>query len=203
MPPRPLRSSAHTEGLGREHPFGPLLRCAALGPTSRAQAPRAAKTGPSEAMARVAVRLFGCPTPCWLRLRRGGCGVSMRVEALMPRGLARRSCLNGAATQRSEFCGAPRNRPGAGRPFATRRGRRLGVALSLVTFFRRRERKLLACRATPGLRPETKHAFPTSTPQLRQAQPERFRVTPRPRQAQAERAASRSNTTKTIATSAL
>src|SRR3989344_214243 len=41
-------------------------------------------------------------------------------------------------------------------PFATRRGRRLGVALSLVTFFRRRERKLLACRATPGLRPEPK-----------------------------------------------
>src|SRR3989344_5280959 len=37
--------------------------------------------------------------------------------------------------------------PPAGCPFATRRGRRLGVALSLVTFFRRRERKLPRCRA--------------------------------------------------------
>ena len=39
-------------------PHGPLLRCAALGPVSRAQAPRAAKAGPSAAMARVAVRLL-------------------------------------------------------------------------------------------------------------------------------------------------
>ena len=45
------------------HPHGPLLRCAALGPVSRAQAPRAADTEPSAAMARVAVRLFGCPSP--------------------------------------------------------------------------------------------------------------------------------------------
>ncbi len=40
------------------HPHGPLLRCAALGPVSRAQAPRAAKAGPSAVMARVAVRLL-------------------------------------------------------------------------------------------------------------------------------------------------
>src|SRR3989344_3523967 len=59
-------------------------------------------------------------------------------------------------------------------PFATRRGRRQGGALSLVTFFRRRERKLLACRATPGLRPEPKHACQISTPRLRPAPPERF-----------------------------
>ena len=121
-----------------------------------------------------AVRLFGSPTPCWLRLRRGGCGVSTRVGARVPRDLTRRGCSNGAAQQRSEFCGAPRNRPDAGCPFAQRRGRRLGVALSLVTFFRRRERKLLARRATPGLRPETRHASKTSAPRLRQAQPERI-----------------------------
>ena len=42
------------------HPLGPLLRYAALGPTSRAQAPRAAQARPSEAMARTDVRLFGC-----------------------------------------------------------------------------------------------------------------------------------------------
>ena len=44
-------------------------------------------------MARVAVRL---PPPCWLRLRRGGCGVSMGVEAPMPRELTRRGCPSGA-----------------------------------------------------------------------------------------------------------
>ena len=61
-PPRPLRSSAHPEGNpGPGHPHGPLLRCAALGPSSRAQAPRTAQPGPSEAMARVAVWMFGFP----------------------------------------------------------------------------------------------------------------------------------------------
>ena len=34
--------------------------------------------------------------PCWLRLRRGVCGVRMRVEARMPRALTRRGCPNGA-----------------------------------------------------------------------------------------------------------
>ena len=36
-------------------------------------------------MARMDVRLFGCldvrlPHPCWLRLRRGGCGVARASE---------------------------------------------------------------------------------------------------------------------------
>ena len=89
----------------------------------------------------------------------------MGVGAPMLRALTRRGCPSGAAQQQSEFHGAPRNRHDAGCPVAQRRGRRLGVALSLVTFFRRRERKLLACRATPGSRPEPKHAAQTSTPQ--------------------------------------
>ena len=133
----PLRSSAHPEG----NPTGSDIHTghcfAALRSAPNGLALRAATARPSEAMARVDVRLFGCPSPCWLRLRRGGCGVSRRVEARMPRRLARRSCLNGAATQRSEFCGAPRNRSDAGCPHAPRGGRRLGVALSLVTFFRK------------------------------------------------------------------
>ena len=42
--------------------------------------------------------LFGClvPHPCWLRLRRGGCGVSMGVAAPMLRELTRRGCPSGA-----------------------------------------------------------------------------------------------------------
>ena len=43
----------------------------------------------------------GCPAvrlsiPCWLRLRRGGCGVGMGVEAPMLRTLTRRGCPSGA-----------------------------------------------------------------------------------------------------------
>ena len=56
--PAPCAPQAHPEGNpGSGHPHGPLLRCAALGPVSRAQAPRAAQTGPSAAMARMDV---GC-----------------------------------------------------------------------------------------------------------------------------------------------
>jgi hypothetical protein len=146
----PLRSSAHPEGNppGSDIHTGHCFAALRSAPNSQAQAPRAAQARPSEAKARVAVRLLDVrlSNPCWLRLRRGGCGVGMRASARMHRCLARRSCLNEAAPQRSEFCGAPRNRPDAGRPFAPRRGRRLGVAFSLVTFFWRSKRKLLARR---------------------------------------------------------
>ena len=56
--PLPCASRRSQKGTKNGHPHGPLLRCAALGPVSRAQAPRAAKAGPSAAMARVAVRLL-------------------------------------------------------------------------------------------------------------------------------------------------
>ena len=68
-PPRPLRSSAHPEG-NPGSPSGPSLRSA---PNAQRVALAPAKARPSAAMARVAVRLSH---PCWLRLRRGGCGVT-------------------------------------------------------------------------------------------------------------------------------
>ncbi len=55
----------------------------------------------------------------------------------------------------------------AGCPVAKRRGRRLGVAFSLVTFFWRSKRKLLARRATPGLRPQQRHAIQSATTRKR------------------------------------
>ena len=126
------------------HPHGPLLRFAALGPVSRAQAPRAAQAGPSAAMARMDV---GCldvrlSTPCWLRLRRGGCGVSMGVEAPMLRELTRRGCLNEAATQRSEFHGAPRNRHAAGLPLRTAKGSQTGGRLFFGDFLLAKQKKV-------------------------------------------------------------
>ena len=134
------------------HPLGPLLRYAALGPTSRAQAPRAAQARPSEAMARTDVRLFGCldvrlSHPCWLRLRRGGCGVSMGVGAPMPRALTRRGCLNKAATQRSEFHGAPRSRPAAGLPLRNAKGSQTGDRLFFGDFLLAKQKKVTR---TPG-----------------------------------------------------
>ncbi len=172
--PAPCAPQAHTEGTpGSGHPRGPLLRSAALGPVSRAQAPRTGDTGPSAAMARMDV---GCldvrlSHPCWLRLRRGGCGVSMGVGAPMLRALTRRSCPNEAAKQRSEFCGAPRNRPAAGLPRSEAQGSQTGGRLFFAYFLLAKQKKVSRLPGRqPGSHPQPKHAFQTSTPWLRSAQ---------------------------------
>ena len=99
-----------------------------------------------------AVRLFGCldvrlSHPCWLRLRRGRCGVSMGVGAPMPRALTRRGCLNEAATQRSEFHGAPRSRPAAGLPLRNAKGSQTGGRLFFGDFLLAKQKKVTR---TPG-----------------------------------------------------
>ncbi len=143
--PAPCAPQAHPEGNpGSRHPHGPLLRCAALGPVSRAQAPRAAQTGPSAAMARMDVGYLDVRLShhCWLRLRRGGCGVSMGVGAPMLRELTRRGCLNEAAPQRSEFHGAPRNRPDAGLPRSEAQGSQTGGRLFFGDFLLAKQKKV-------------------------------------------------------------
>ena len=79
---RPAAGAASRGGTA-EQPHGPLLRSA---PNARAQAPRAAQAGPSEAMARMDVR-SGFPSGC--AEERSG----QRIRA--------RDCLS--ATQWSEF----------------------------------------------------------------------------------------------------
>ncbi len=184
-----LRSSAHPEGNPRDRTSTRAiasLRCArphlAGASATRCAGWAEQRDGPCGCVAVwlcgcLAVWLFGYPTPCWLRLRRGGCGVSMRVEARMPRYLARRSCLNEAPKARSEFCGAPRNRPDAGRPVAQRRGRRLGVAFSLVTFFLATQKKVTRMPGDSRPPPSTKARGQISA-RLRQAQPERIGMRP-------------------------
>ena len=117
---------------------------AALGPVSRAQAPRAAQTGPSAAMARVDVRLSKplLAAPAAGRLR-GGTRVGSRVL----RELTRRGCLNEAATQRSEFHGAPRNRHAAGLPLRTAKGSQTGGRLFFGDFLLAKQKKVTR---TPG-----------------------------------------------------
>ena len=118
---------------------------ASLGPACAAPSACAREVGSSAATTRVAVRLLGCPPPVAApaagRLRGG-----MGVEAPMLRHLTRRGCPNGALQRAVSFAAHPATAPTQVCPFAPRRGRRLGVALSLVTFFGpatrwRRERK--------------------------------------------------------------
>ena len=132
--PPALRFSARAEGNpGCGHPHGPLLRCAALGPISRAQAPRAAQTGPSEAMARRGVRLR---VP--FRMRRGAQRPADQGSRLSER--RRRECERD-----------PAGREHRRLPAAKRRDAACRVAFSLVTFSWRVKRKLLRRRAhTPA-----------------------------------------------------
>ena len=115
------------------HPFGPLLRSAA--PARR----EALAHGRSGRAKQRPVWLFGCldvrlSTPCWLRLRRGSCGVSMGARAPMPRHLTRRGCPSGARQRKASSTAHPATAPTQVCPVATRRGRRLWVAFLLGTF---------------------------------------------------------------------
>ncbi len=106
--------------------------------------------------------MFGCPTPCWLRLRRGGCGVSMGVGAPMLRELARRGCPSGARQRRASSTAHPATAPPQVCPGAKRRGRRLGVAFLLGTFLWRSKEKYLARRGDSRPPHSTKARHPLS-----------------------------------------
>ena len=75
------------------------------------------------------------------------------------RELTRRSCSNGAPQARSEFCGAPRNRPDAGLPRSEAQGSQTVGRLSLAYFSLAKQRKVSCRRATPGLRPKKKAEY--------------------------------------------
>jgi hypothetical protein len=179
----PLRSSAHTEGMGRRTAEQPtsIRAIASLGPILRAQVPR---VGHSADWVERSDDPCGCldvrlSTPCWLRLRRGGCGVSMGVGAPMLRDLTRRGCPSGAAQQQSEFHGAPRNRPDAGLPRSEAQGSQTGGRLLLPSFLGDARKEGAPPGAYPGTRPWHRHtAQSASNPQLRQTQPQRLKVTP-------------------------
>ena len=125
---------AQPEGGGQpksrtaKQPHGPSLRSAH---TARAQAPRAAQTGPSAAMARMDVRL--------------------RVPFRMRRGAQRPADQGSRLFERSEFERDPAGREHRRLPAAKRRDAAYRVAFSLVTFSWRGKRKLLRRRAhTPA-----------------------------------------------------
>ena len=92
QPPRRRRSQQGWDIRTAEQPTS-IRAIAALGLVSRAQAPRAAQAGPSEAKARGDVWF---PTPLWMRrgAQRAGWRVCRRTHAL--RELTRCGCLSGA-----------------------------------------------------------------------------------------------------------
>jgi hypothetical protein len=95
--------------------------------------------------------------PIWLRLRRGGCGVSMGASAPMPRQLTRRGCPSGARSAKR----VPRRTPQPlRRRFAPTHS--VGVAdcgspFFWVRFFGEAKKSTSPAGARPGLRPQQKH----------------------------------------------
>ena len=168
--PHPARPRRSQKGWGANTPSGHRVARPhfAGGSASRCAGAAERSDGP-----------YGCldvrlSNPCWLRLRRGGCGVGMGVEAPMLRQLTRRGCPNGAAKQRSEFCGAPRNRHDTGLPRSEAKGSQTGGRPFFGDFLSAKRKKVTALPgALPGIRPWHRHvAGATSKPRLRPAQPE-------------------------------
>ena len=143
--PRPTLLGAHRGDGGTDIHSGYCFarpRFAGAG-ASRSQAPLApgaAHTGSSAATTRVAVRLFGShpllAAPAPGRLRGGS-----RASARLLRDLTRRGCPSGALQRKASSAAHPATAPAQVCPFAPRRGRRLRVAFSLLTFFWRSKRK--------------------------------------------------------------
>ena len=127
-------TAEHPNNRTAGHPLGPLLRSAQA---AQREALAPAIRGPSEAMACVDVLP---PVPLWMR--RGAQGLADQGSRVSERRAAARVERDPAKPEHRRL---PRS-VSAGDADS-------GVALSLVPFFRRRERKGLACRATPGLRP--------------------------------------------------
>ena len=88
----------------------------------------------------------GCSAPLPLWMRRGAQGLADQGSRLSERSETERVRARPRQTR------APQVAPARSGGDADS-----GVALSLVPFFWRRERKGLACRATPGLRPQQRH----------------------------------------------
>ena len=154
----PLRSSAHTEGMGEPNSQTASRAIASLGPLLWAQAPCAGRSifwverseDPNGCLA--VHPLLAAPAAGRLR---GG----TRVGARVLRDLTRRGCPSGAAQQQSEFHGAPRKRTAAGLPRSAAQGSQTGGRLSFGYFSLAKQRKVPRPPGrNPGSRPWQRHA---------------------------------------------
>ena len=154
----PLRSSAHTEGMGEPNSRTAPRAIASLGPLLWAQAPCAGRSlfgversdDPNGCLAVHPLLAAPAAGRLW-----GGMG----ARAPMLRDLTRRGCPSGAAQQQSEFHGAPRKRPAAGLPRSAAQGSQTGGRLSFGYFSLAKQRKVPRPPGrTPGSRPWQRHA---------------------------------------------
>ena len=118
-----------------------------LGPACAARGACAREVGPSAAMARVDVLP---PVPLWMR--RGAQGWADQGSRLSERSETERVRARPRQTR------APQVAPARSGGDADS-----GVAFLLGTFLWRTKEKCLACRATPGLRPQQRHAAPSTS----------------------------------------
>ena len=138
---------------------------ALLGPVCAARGACAREMGPSEAMARGAVRLLAVrllavrlSNPLLAAPAAGLLRGGTRVGARVLRELTRRGCPSGAAQQQSEFHGAPRNRHDAGLPRSAAKGSQTGGRLSFAYFSLAKQRKVSRPPGRqPGSRPQPRH----------------------------------------------
>ena len=109
-------------------------------------------------MARGAVGCLDVRPPCWLRLRRGGCGVAWA---------SKRPCfvdwlavaVRAARAAQSEFHGAPRSRTAAGLPPRSAWGSQTGGRLFFAHFLLAKQKKVSRPPGrTPGSRPPHRQA---------------------------------------------
>jgi len=136
-----LRSSAHPEGHGGQNSHTGLCfaRPRLAGASASRCAGRAERSdGPCGCW------LFGCSAvpPLLAAPAAGRLWGGTRVGARVHRALTRRGCLNEAATQRSEFHGAPRNRSAAGLPLRTAKGSQTGGRLFFGDFLLAKQKKV-------------------------------------------------------------
>ena len=159
--PPALRFSARAEGnpktdIHKGHCFAALRSAPSRGRKRRALRKLGrAQRWPEWMSGCLDVRL---PHPCWLRLRRGGCGVGMGVEAPMLRELTRRGCPSGARSAKR----VPRRTPQpTRRRFAPSHSEGVadwGSPFFWVLFFGEAKKSTSPAGATPGLRPQQRHA---------------------------------------------
>ncbi len=154
-----------------EHPNSHTGHCCARPHIAGASASRCAGAAERSAAKQWPVWMSDSRVP--FTMRRGAQGVGRHG-----RRSARASCsdslrLSERSAQRVESSAARPTSEHRRLPAAKRRDAACRVALSLVNFFRRREKKLLACRATPGLRPQPMRVATIAKPGLTRLRPNR------------------------------
>ena len=106
--------------------------------------------GQSGVQSRGRAQRWPAPKPLWLRLRRGACGVARAPQDARASWTDSPRLSERSAPARSEFCGAPRTRRGAGLPRSDAQGSQTWGRLFFAYFLLATQKKV---GAPPGAHP--------------------------------------------------